>query len=208
MTSRVAEQIVYLPLERPHTAEGFDRCARHPAASRCRARRRLLRCCLRLSPAHRGAITEAGRGALHRSPADSLQQMEVGLTDNINRGGMDPVDIGLALAAMRDEGLSQNQIAERIGRSAFYVSRYIRLAALPADVRKKIKAKELTVSKALGPTAGIPRAQIFQADEELQKAWLELRTAVIEIGDRKVMLSLQRFAGQWRAFGQAKRGVA
>lgn len=120
---------------------------------------------------------------------------------------MDPVDVGLALAAMRDEGLTQAQIAERIGRSTFYVSRYIRIAALPPGMQKRIKDKTLTVNRALGETAGIPRVSVFQADEELQNAWLELRTAVIEVGDRSLMLALQRFAGRWRAFGQAKQSV-
>jgi ParB-like chromosome segregation protein Spo0J len=117
---------------------------------------------------------------------------------------MDPVDIGLALAAMRDEGLTQTEIAARIGRSTFYVSRYIQVAGLPAGIRKRIKAKRLTVAEALGPTTGVPRASIFQADEDLQRAWLELRSAVVAAGDRQVIAALQRFAGCWRAFGQAK----
>lgn len=138
-------------------------------------------------------------------PMHRLEQLEIGLVDNVNRGKMDPVDVGLALAAMRDEGFNQAEIARKIGRSPFWVSRHIRIAALPAGVRREIKNKRLTVADALGPTEEIPRAaSVFQADEQLQAAWLELRRAVVESGDRPLMLVLQRFAGAWRAFGKAK----
>jgi ParB/RepB/Spo0J family partition protein len=137
-------------------------------------------------------------------PMGRLAQLELGLVDNLNRGVMDPVDVGLALMAMRDEGLKQSEIARRIGRSGFYVSRYLAIAELPASVRKQIKARRVTVKSALGPTAGIPRVQLFQRDEELQQAWMGLRSAVIEAGDRKTALALQHFASCWRAFGRAK----
>lgn len=137
-------------------------------------------------------------------PMSRMAQLELGLVDNLNRGKMDPVDIGLALATMRDEGLRQGEIAKRIGRSTHYVSRYIAIAELPASVRKQIKAKRVTVNSALGPTGGIPRVQVFQADENLQKAWVGLRAAVVEAGDRRTALALQHFASTWRAFGRAK----
>lgn len=220
--NRTAEQVVYLPLERLRVAESNPR--------KTQALRSPGHVTLRDSIASQGILvplivvpndkyfdvvcgyrrlTAARDLGLVEAPCivrpmARLEQLTIGLTDNINRGKMDPVDIGLALAAMRDEGLTQTEIATRIGRSVYYVSTYIRVAGLPAGVRKQIKARRLTVGAALGPTDGTPRASVFEADEQLQKAWLVLRAAVVESRDRKVMLALQQFAGAYRMYGKAK----
>ena len=139
-------------------------------------------------------------------PLNRLQQLELGLTDNINRGRMDPVDVGIALLAMRDEGLSQMEIARRIGRNQGYVSRFIRVAQLPPEMRNQVKQKKLTVSAALNTTQGAPRAglSVFEADEQLHKAWTDLRESIIGSRDRAAMVALQTFASCWRDFGRAK----
>lgn len=221
-SERTAEQVVYLPLERLRVAETNPRKIQ-PQLSYGHS-------ILRDSIAAQGVLVPlvvvpngqyfdvvcgyrrltAARSLRLASvpcivrPMKRLDQLTIGLVDNINRGQMDPVDIGLALAAMRDEGLNQQQIAERTGRSTFWVSRYIRIASLPPGTQRKIKRKEITVNAALGPTDGVPRASIFQADADLHEAWLKLRTAAIESGDRDVMAALQHFAGCWRAFGKVK----
>jgi ParB/RepB/Spo0J family partition protein len=224
--TRVAEQVVYLPLERLRVAATNPR--------KTQPQRSPGHGILRASIASQGVLNPlivipagdhfdvvcgyrrltAARELRLASlpcivrPMQRLEQLTIGLVDNLNRGHMDPVDVGLALAAMRDEGLTHRQIGERVGRSVFFVSRYLRVAGLPAAMQRKIKRKQLTVNAALGPGEGVPRASIFQADEELQAAWLELRSACIEVGDRSLMLTLQRFAGCWRAFGKAKAEIS
>ena len=222
MTARTAEHVVYLPLERLRVAESNPRKTqpqRSPGHGTLRdsiAAQGILVPLIvvpngkvfdvvcgyrRLTAARDLGLTDAP--CIVR-PMQRLDQLTIGLTDNISRGKMDPVDIGLALAAMRDEGLNQTEIATRIGRSVYYVSTYIRVAGLPAGVRKQIKARRLTVGAALGPTEGRPRATVIEADDQLQKAWLVLRTAVIDSRDRKVMLALQQFAACYRMYGKTK----
>lgn len=219
---KVAGQVVYLPLERLRVAETNPRKIqpqRSPGHGILRdsiaAQGILVPLIVVPAGEHFDVVcgfrrlTAARELKLEEAPCivrvmDRLKQLEIGLTDNLNRGHMDKVDVGLALAAMRDEGLNQAEIAYRIGRSVYYVSTYIRIAGLPAGVRRRIKAKTLTVKAALGAD-GIPRgASVFQADEDLQRAWLQLRAEIIESGDRKVIAALARFAGCWRAFGKAK----
>jgi ParB/RepB/Spo0J family partition protein len=222
-TRRVAEQVVYLPLDRlrvaatnPRKTQAQRSPGHVPLRDSIKAQGILNPLVVVPAGEHFDVVCGYRRLTAARElkledapcivrPMTRLQQLELGVTDNINRGLMDPVDIGLALIALRDEGLSQQVIAMRIGRSQTYVSHRIRIASMPAAVRQQIKRKQLTVSSALGHDLRVPKTSVFEAGEALQKSWLELRSVAIETGDRRVLLALQRFAGSWRVFTQAKK---
>src|SRR5229473_4838833 len=125
MSARVAEQVVHLPLERLRVAATNPRKIQPQRSPGHVTLRESIRAQGILQPlmvvpngGHFDVVCGYRRLTAARDlglatvpcivrPLARLQQLELGLVDNLNRGTMDPVDVGLALAAMRDEGLTQ-----------------------------------------------------------------------------------------------------
>ncbi len=64
-------------------------------------------------------------------PEDRVQELAGELIENIQREDLLPVEIAYALQEMVAEGLSQKQVADRLGKSEKYVSSHLSLTRLP-----------------------------------------------------------------------------
>jgi ParB/RepB/Spo0J family partition protein len=84
---------------------------------------------------------------IHRELTDD-QAADVALTENLHRRDLSPIEIALALARLRDQGLTQRAIAARIGRSDFYVSVLLRLLEMPQAIQQKVHAGKMSYSTA------------------------------------------------------------
>jgi ParB/RepB/Spo0J family partition protein len=84
---------------------------------------------------------------IHRELTDD-QAADVALTENLHRRDLSPIEIALALARLRDQGLTQKAIAARIGRSDFYVSVLLRLLEMPQAIQQKVHAGKMSYSTA------------------------------------------------------------
>jgi ParB family chromosome partitioning protein len=68
--------------------------------------------------------------------SDDRQLLVLALIENLQREGLHPLDEGLAFAQLQaDFGLTQHEIAERVGKSRGYVQNRIRLTAVPEDLQ-------------------------------------------------------------------------
>jgi ParB family transcriptional regulator, chromosome partitioning protein len=106
-------------------------------------------------------VRAARLAGLERIPAvirqlASQDQLEVALVENLQRADLDPIDEALAFRQLIDEfGLTQERVAERVGKARASVANTLRLLELHADVQAAIADGRLSEGhgRALG---GLP----------------------------------------------------
>jgi ParB family transcriptional regulator, chromosome partitioning protein len=96
----------------------------------------------------------AQRAGLHEVPVvvqevDSQVAFERALVENLQRSDLGPIEEAVAFQRLCDEfGLTQERIAERIGKDRSTVSNAIRLLKLPPNVRQMVEDKRLSMGHA------------------------------------------------------------
>lgn len=70
--------------------------------------------------------------------------MEMALVENIQRQDLNAIEIALAYEhLLENEGMTQEKIAERVGKSRAAIANYLRLLKLPAQVQMALQKKEI-----------------------------------------------------------------
>lgn len=102
--------------------------------------------------------------------------MEMALVENIQREDLNAIEIALAYEHLAEStGLTQEKIAERIGKSRTAVTNYMRLLKLPAQVQMALKNKEIDMGHARALLAiDSPSVQI-KLFKEIQKNGYSVR---------------------------------
>jgi ParB family chromosome partitioning protein len=119
--------------------------------------------------------------AIVREVEDS-RLMELALIENIQREDLSPMEEAAAYRRLvTDLGLSQEQVADRVGKDRSTVANLLRLLRLPDPVRKSIAKQELSPGHAR-PLLAIPDAT---AQIELAREIVENGLSVREV-ERKV----------------------
>jgi ParB family chromosome partitioning protein len=102
--------------------------------------------------------------ALVRQLADR-DQLEVALVENVQRSDLDPIEEALAYRQLIDEfGLTQERVAERVGKARATVANTLRLLELHADVQAAIGDGRVTEGHGRA-LAGLPvegQAQVIR----------------------------------------------
>lgn len=99
--------------------------------------------------------------------ADDKKVMELGLIENLQREDLNPMEEAEGyLVLLTDYGMTQEEVAQRMGKSRPAVANALRLTSLPAQVR------ELLISGQL--TAGHGRAVLMVEGEAAQIAFAKL----------------------------------
>jgi ParB family chromosome partitioning protein len=120
----------------------------------------------------------AQRAGLHEVPVvvqevDSQVAFERALVENLQRSDLGPIEEAIAFQRLCDEfGLTQEQVAERIGKDRSTVSNAIRLLKLPPNVRQMVENDRLSMGHArallgLEEPAEIERAARLVLDKAL-----------------------------------------
>ncbi|HEY5948698.1 MAG TPA: ParB/RepB/Spo0J family partition protein [Kofleriaceae bacterium] len=120
----------------------------------------------------------AQRAGLHDVPVvvqevDSQIAFERALVENLQRSDLGPIEEAVAFQRLCDEfGLTQEQVAERIGKDRSTVSNAIRLLKLPTAVRQMVEDERLSMGHArallgLEQPAEIERAARLVVDKAL-----------------------------------------
>jgi ParB family chromosome partitioning protein len=80
-------------------------------------------------------------------PDDSV--LEIALIENIQREDLNPIEEGRAYKKLIDTlGLTQETVAERVGRDRSYITNYLRLLKLPEDIQELVQAGRLSAGHA------------------------------------------------------------
>ena len=80
---------------------------------------------------------------------DDETVMEMALVENIQREDLNAIEIALADEhLMENSGMTQEKVAERVGKSRTAVANYLRLLKLPAQVQMALQKKEIDMGHA------------------------------------------------------------
>ena len=95
--------------------------------------------------------------------ADDRKVMELGLIENLQREDLNPAEEARGYQVLMEEyGLTQEQVADRMGKSRPAITNTLRLLALPEDLLKLVEEEQLSAGHAralLGaPHGGAPAA--------------------------------------------------
>ena len=75
--------------------------------------------------------------------------MELALVENIQREDLNAIEIALAYEHLRSaEGMTQERVSERVGKSRTAITNYLRLLKLPAQVQMALQKKEIDMGHA------------------------------------------------------------
>ncbi len=76
---------------------------------------------------------------------DEADMLQMALVENLQRENLNPMEAAEAFQKLRDEvGLTQNQIATRVGKSRAAVANMLRLLILPNKIKDMIRGDKLT----------------------------------------------------------------
>ena len=113
------------------------------------------------------------------------KQLEVSLIENIHREDLNPLEIAEAFDRLVEQlGLTQQEVADRVGKDRASVANYIRLLKLPPDIKKLIREEKLSMGQA--------RAILSLEDEELQRK-VALQTVENSLSVRETEKLVQKF---------------
>ena len=144
--------------------------------------------------------------------AKDEQVMEIALIENIQREDLDAIEIALAYQRLIDDyHLTQDKMAQRVGKKRATITNYLRLLKLPAEIQLGLKEKRIDMGHAraiLGspsPTEQLALyKQILDEVRHLQDATLVMKGSMEEmsIGAQKINdtgASLTEIAGKMRS---------
>lgn len=137
-------------------------------------------------------LRAARRADIDRLPAfvreaSSEEMLEMALVENVQREELNPLEVALGYQRLMEEcGLTQEEVAEKVGKSRASVSNFLRLLRLPPRAQAALRDGEVAMGHA--------RALIAIDDEEAQVALVE-EAVENELSVREI----ERRARNWHA---------
>lgn len=99
--------------------------------------------------------------------ANDQGMLEMAIVENIQRENLDPIEVAMSYQRLIDEcSLTQEQMADRVGKKRASVTNYLRLLKLPAKVQHDLKVGLLSVGHA--------KVILGVADQTLQEQLCDL----------------------------------
>ncbi len=99
--------------------------------------------------------------------ATEQEKLELALIENIQRQDLNPIEEAFAYRRLTEEfGLTQEQVAEQVGKNRSTVANIIRLLDLPQPIQKALMDKKLSMGKAralLGLASEAEQLQMFRS---------------------------------------------
>ncbi len=118
--------------------------------------------------------------------SDDTESLREALIENIHRENLSPLELAAAFQELLDEGVSQDEVAERLGYSRAHIANTVRLLALPASVQRLVAEGRLS--------AGHARPLLTLDDPEAQEA-LGLRAVAEGLSVRQVEELIRAYSG-------------
>ncbi len=104
------------------------------------------------------------------------QMMEISILENVQREDLNPIEEAAAYDSLvRKLGYTQEQLAERVGKSREYCANIMRLLKLPSDVRQLVIDKKLTMSHVRPLLSLKDEDQIYTAAKQVMRKKMSVR---------------------------------
>lgn len=115
---------------------------------------------------------------------DDEQMMEIALIENLQREDLNPMEIAHAYQKLMNHlSITQEALAERVGKSRPHVTNFLRLLQLPAEIQEDVSrgtlsmgharallsVKEIDIQKSLADKVKKEKASVRQLEEWIQK---------------------------------------
>lgn len=115
------------------------------------------------------------------SPVTDEESLLMALIENLQRENLNPMEEAEAYARLREQfGLSQEQVAERVGKSRAAVANSLRLLGLPREIQEDVRDGTIT--------AGHARALLGVMDPARQrKIWQEVKRLGLSVRETEDM---------------------
>jgi ParB family chromosome partitioning protein len=158
-------------------------------------------------------------------PADDRESLEVAIIENLQRENLDPLEEAMGFAHLMEAyEFTQEQVAERVGRSRPAIANALRLLSLPDSIKAFVREGKLSAGHARAILTLPPERRETLArravDEELSVRTLErlaqdgaprrarAKAAAARGGDEEFVERLRyRFATQVRVMAQERGGT-
>ncbi len=122
--------------------------------------------------------------------------LELALIENIQRQELNAIEEAKAYKNLIDTiGLTQEMIAERVGKNRTIVTTFLRLLKLPKDIQKLVEDEKLT--------AGHGRALLMLNDADLQRK-LATKAVELSLSVRETEKSVKRIGKENNHFAEKK----
>ncbi|HUP65440.1 MAG TPA: ParB/RepB/Spo0J family partition protein [Thermoanaerobaculia bacterium] len=125
------------------------------------------------------AATRAGLSTIPAVVKDSATQGEVlqmALIENIQRADLNPIEEAVAYRQLHDEfGLTQEEIAQQVGKERSTIANSLRLLKLPESVKNLVASGDLSMGHARALLAVDDRAKLEQIARKIVRDQLNVR---------------------------------
>jgi len=75
---------------------------------------------------------------------DDNETLEIAIIENLQREDLNPIELALGYQALMDQyGLTQEQVAQKLGKSRSVIANTIRLLKLPSNVQKQVQSGKI-----------------------------------------------------------------
>ena len=103
---------------------------------------------------------------------DEQKRLEAALVENLQRDDLNPVEEAVGVKCLMEAAnLTQERVAERIGKSRPAVANLLRLLTLPEEVQKMLVDGRLTAGHARALVTVEPARQVQLANLTVQQGW-------------------------------------
>ncbi|MBI2428593.1 MAG: ParB/RepB/Spo0J family partition protein [Ignavibacteriales bacterium] len=100
------------------------------------------------------------------------EMLELGLIENLQREDLNPIEVALSFKRLIDEcQLTQDEVAEKVGKERSTVTNFLRLLKLPEKIQKAVRDNKISMGHA--------RSLLSVSDEKKQ---LKLFTKIVDEG--------------------------
>lgn len=107
---------------------------------------------------------------------DDENIMEMALVENIQREDLNAIEIALAYKHLiESEGMTQEKVSERVGKSRTAITNYLRLLNLPAQVQMALQKKEIDMGHARAILAVESPSMQIKLFREVQRTGCSVR---------------------------------
>ena len=113
------------------------------------------------------------------------EKIELALIENIQREDLNPVEEALAYQRLKDEfDLTQQEVAERVGKGRSTVANMIRLLNLPDKVQQALREKTISMGKARALLSLEKEAEIIDAFEDMIGEKISVREVEDQVAEK------------------------